>query len=104
MFVTNSFERLISALWPPIYETTTLFGRKRHNAPSVGEVGHRPRPCGKGAATKISTNKPRGQNCRLRTVPFSFERRPNKKPRAFQRFARGFPGRVTQTKLVYAVS
>src|SRR6187399_1821668 len=28
----------------------------------------------KAASTKISTNKPRSQNCRFRTVPFSYER------------------------------
>jgi hypothetical protein len=36
---------------------------------------------------KLSANKPRSKNCRSRTVPFSYDR-------AFQRFARGFPGHI----------
>ena len=42
-------------------------------------------PVARARPLKISTNKPRSKNCRSRTVPFSFERRPTKNPDAFQR-------------------
>ena len=72
-----------------VWYWTHKFGvTKRKLVAAVREVGAHAEDVAveldKGAARKKSRRTNRRKNCRSRTVPFSFERMANKKPRAFR--------------------
>ena len=72
-------------------------GQECHNVPQLDPVAKSRALVARARPLKISTNKPRSKNCRSRTVPFSFERRPTKNPRAGHPRSKGHP--PTQSRL-----